>query len=155
MFLTEKNILMSKVISHVHYIYIASPVLKKKIGYKLFYNTSLFQFNTILSNSGQSLAMQLSLHLICFIIRLYSCNINPHHVNLWFLFCILLMNITVLWSVNTINGWHVHHNCFKYNNKGRHLFSKFKEKIAIRQICVISTFLEQNCSNTYITSLHC
>jgi hypothetical protein len=30
MFLTETIILMSKVISHVHYIYIASPVLKKK-----------------------------------------------------------------------------------------------------------------------------
>jgi hypothetical protein len=111
MFLTKQNIQMNKVISHIHYIYIESPFLKKKDWIHTFYNTSLFQFKT--------LAMQLSLHLIWCIIRLYSCNINPHLVNLWFLFCILLINMTVLWSVNTKNGWNVHHNCFKENNKAR------------------------------------
>jgi hypothetical protein len=37
----------------------------------------------------KALAVQLSLHLICFIIRIYSCNINPHLVNLWFVFHIV------------------------------------------------------------------
>ena len=56
MFLTKQNIQMNKVISHIHYIYIESPFLKKKDWIHTFYNTSLFQFKT--------LAMQLSLHLI-------------------------------------------------------------------------------------------
>jgi hypothetical protein len=61
----------------------------------------------------KTLAIQLSLHLIYFIIRLYSCNINPNLVYLWFLFCIFLINVTVLWSVNTTNGWNVHQNASK------------------------------------------
>jgi hypothetical protein len=36
MFSTTKSILMNKVIYHLHYIYIASSLLKKKIEYKLF-----------------------------------------------------------------------------------------------------------------------
>ena len=36
MFLAKQNIQMNKVISHIHYIYIESPFLKKKIGYTLF-----------------------------------------------------------------------------------------------------------------------
>jgi hypothetical protein len=44
MFLTTRNIIMNKVISHNHHIYIASPLLKKKLGYKLF--TIHFYFNS-------------------------------------------------------------------------------------------------------------
>jgi hypothetical protein len=36
MFLSTRTIPMNTVISHNHYIYIASPLLKKKLGYKLF-----------------------------------------------------------------------------------------------------------------------
>jgi hypothetical protein len=39
----------------------------------------------------KTFVIALFLHLICFIIRLYSCNINPYLVNLWiffFAFCI-------------------------------------------------------------------
>jgi hypothetical protein len=35
MFLVTRNIIMNKVISHIHHIYITSPLLKKKLGYKL------------------------------------------------------------------------------------------------------------------------
>ena len=119
MFLTKQNILMYKVISHFHYIYIESPFLKKKIGYTLFTIHLYFNSTQYYPTLDKTLTMQLSLHLIWFIIRLYSCNINPHFVNLWFLFCILLIHMTVLWSVITTNGWNVHHNCFKENNKAR------------------------------------
>ena len=139
MFLATRTILMNKVISHIHYIYIASPLLKKNLGYKLFTINLYFNSSQYYQTLDKTLAMKLSLHLICFIIRLYSCNINPHLVNLWFLFCILPRNMTVLWSVNITNGWNVHHNCF---NKASNMFSivdyfywslsKFKKQIAIR-----------------------
>jgi hypothetical protein len=87
--------------------------LKNKIGYTLFTTHLYFNSTLYYPTLDKTLAMQLSLHSIWFIIRLYSCNINPHLVNLWFLFCILLINMTVLWSVITTNGWNVHHNCFK------------------------------------------
>ena len=119
MFLAKQNSQMNKVISHIHYIYIESPFLKKKIGYTLFTMHLYFNSTQYYSTLDKTLAMQLSLHLIWFIIRLYSCNINPHLVNRWFLFCISLINMTVLWSVITTNGWNVHHNCFKENNKAR------------------------------------
>ena len=80
--------------------------LEEKDWIQTFYNNSLFQFITILSNSRQNIS--------------YSCNINPHLVNLWFFFWILPRNMTVLWSVNITNGWNVHHNCF---NKASHFFS--------------------------------
>ena len=108
-------------ISYSLYIHSISS-LEEKAWIQSLYNKSLLQFITILSNSRQILAMKLSLHLICFIIRLYSCNINPHLVNLWFLSCMFLINVTVLWSYTT-NGWNVHHNCFKDKNKASHCFS--------------------------------
>ena len=119
MFWTTKNSIMNKVISHIHYIYIEYPFLKKKTGYTLFTIHLYFNSTQYYPTLDKTLAMQLSLHLTWFIIRLYSCNINPHLVNLWFLFCILLINMTVLWSVITTNGCNVHHNCFKENNKAR------------------------------------
>ena len=122
MFLSTKNIIMNKVISHIHYICIASPLLKKKLGYNLFIINLYFNSSQYYRTLDKTLAMKLSLHLICFIIRLYSCNINPHLVNLWFLFCMFLINVTVLWSY-TMNGWNVHHNCFKDKNKASHFFS--------------------------------
>ena len=120
MFLATGNILMNKVISHIHYIYIAFTLLKKKLGYKLFTINLYFNSSKYYPTLVKTLAMKLSLHLICFIIRLYSCNINPHLVNLWFLFGILPRNMTLLWSVSITNGWNVHHNCF---NKASHFFS--------------------------------
>ena len=103
--------------------------MKKKIGYKLFTIHLYFNSTQYYPTLDKTLAMQLSLHVIWFIIRLYPCNINPHLVNLWFLFCILLINMTVLWLVNTTNEWNVHHNCFKENNKASHFFTKFKKKL--------------------------
>ena len=82
MFLTTRNIIMNKVISNIHYIYIASPLLKKKLGYKLFTINIYFNTSQYFSTLDKTVAMKLSLYLICFIIRLYSCNINPHLVNL-------------------------------------------------------------------------
>ena len=104
MFSTTKHIIMNKVISHIHYIYIKSPLFTINIYF------SASQYNPTLE---RTLAMKLSLHLICFIIRLYSCNIKPHLVNLWFLFCIVLITVTALWSVNTTNGRNVHQNASK------------------------------------------
>ena len=43
----------------------------------LYFNSSQY-YPTL----DKTLAMKLSLYVICFIIRLYSCNINPHLVNL-------------------------------------------------------------------------
>ena len=122
MFLTTKNIIMNKVISHIHYIYITSPLSKKKLGCNPFTINLYFNSSQYYPTLGKTLAIKLSLHLICFIIRLYSFNINPHLVNLWFLFCMFLINVTVLWSYTT-NGWNVHHNCFKNKNKASHFFS--------------------------------
>ena len=82
MFLTTGNIIMNKVISHIHHIYIASPLLKKKLGYKLFTINIYFNSSQYYPTLDKTLAMKLSLYLICFIIRLHSCNINPHLVNL-------------------------------------------------------------------------
>ena len=122
MFLATRNILMNKEISHIHYIYISSPLLKKNLGYKLFTINLYFNSSQYYPTLYKTLAMKLSLHLIYFIIRMYSCNINPHLVNLWFLLCIFLRIMTELWSVNITNGWNVNHNCFIYNNKATHFF---------------------------------
>ena len=110
---TTTNIIMNKVISHIYYIYITSPLLKKRYGYKLFAMNLYFNSSQYYPTLDKTLAIQLSLHLICFIIRLYSCNINPHIVYLWFLFCIFLINVTILWSVNTTNGWNAYQNASK------------------------------------------
>ena len=110
MFLTTKHIIMNKVISHIHYIYIASPLLKKKLRYNIFTINLYFNSSQYYPTLDKTLAMKLSLHSIFFIITLYSCNINL--VNLWFLFCIFPINVTVLWSVNTTNGWNVHQHAF-------------------------------------------
>ena len=100
-------------ISHIYFIYITSPLLKKRYGYKLFAINLYFISSQYYPNLEKTLAIKLSLHLICFIIRLYPCNTNHNLVNRWFLFCILLINVTVLWSVNITNGWHVHQNASK------------------------------------------
>jgi hypothetical protein len=42
MFLTTKNSIMNKVISHIHYIYIASPLLKTKLGCNIYFNSSQY-----------------------------------------------------------------------------------------------------------------
>ena len=62
-------------ISYLLYIHNISS-LEEKVWIQTFCNTFLFQFIAIWSNSRQTLAIQLYLHLICFIIRLYSCNSN-------------------------------------------------------------------------------
>jgi hypothetical protein len=159
---TTKTILMNKVISHLYHIYITSPLLKKRFGYKLFGINFYFSSSQYYRTLDKTLAIQLSLHLICFIIRLYSCNSNR------------LSLIFILHFFNTCDGIVIskHHDwmkcttkCFKGNNKASHFFSivdiffvffvKRLRKIAIRQIYVIFTFLEQNCTKTCITSIHC
>ena len=99
---TTTTIIMNKVICHIYYIYITSHLFKKRFGYKSFAINLYFNPSQYYPTLNKTLAIKVSLHLICFIIRLYSCNINP---NLWLLFFILLINVTVLWSVNTTNGY--------------------------------------------------
>jgi hypothetical protein len=74
--LHNKTILMNKVISHLYYIYITSPLLKKRLGYKLFAINFYFSSSQYYRTLCKTLAILLPLHLICFIIRLYSCNSN-------------------------------------------------------------------------------
>jgi hypothetical protein len=74
---TTTIILMNKVISHIHYLYIASSLLKKRIGYKLFTITLYFNSSQYYTTLDKTLAM------------------------------------TLLWSVNTTNGWNVHQNASK------------------------------------------
>jgi hypothetical protein len=151
---------MNKVIYHLHYICIASSLLKNKFGYKLFAINLYFNSTQYYPTLEKTLIMKLTLHLIFLIIRLYSCNIKPH--------------LVILHFVNKCDGIVIskHHEwmkctskCFKDNNKASNFFSivdyifwsfsKFKEKIAIWQIYVIFTFLEQNCTNTCITTILC
>ena len=68
---TTKTILMNKVISHLYYIYITSPLLKKSFAIHFYFSSSQY-YRTL----DKTLAIQFSLHLICFIIRLYSFNSN-------------------------------------------------------------------------------
>ena len=79
----------TKYVINIHII----SSIGEKIWIQTFYNKSLFQFIT----PGKTLAIRWSLLWIWFIIRMYSCNINPHFVDLWFVFCTLLINVTVLW----------------------------------------------------------
>jgi hypothetical protein len=71
MFLSTRNIIMNKVISHFHYIYIASPLLKKKLGYKPFTINIYFNSSQYYPTLDKTLAKKLSFYLICFIIRIY------------------------------------------------------------------------------------
>ena len=131
--------------------------LDEQVWIQTFHINLYFNSSQYYPTLDQTLAIKLSLHLICFIIRMYSCNINPHLVNLWFLFWMLLINVTVLWPVNTTNRWNVHQNAVFFSILDYFFWSlsNVLEKIAIRQIYVILTFLEQNCTNTYITCIHC
>jgi hypothetical protein len=156
MFITKTNILMNKVISHIRYIYIESPFLKKKIGYKLFTMHLYFNSTQCYPTLDKTLGMQLSLHLKWFIIRLYSCNINPHLANLWFLFCILLINMTALWSVNTTNGWNAHHNCFKENNKASHfVFKVLRQKCNSAHLCQLFWSKTAQTPTSLATTVNC
>jgi hypothetical protein len=78
--INNKNILMNKVISHLYYIYITSPLLKKRFGCKLFAINLYFSSSKYYRTLDKTLAIQLSLHLICFIFRLYSFNSNRLYV---------------------------------------------------------------------------
>jgi hypothetical protein len=60
----------------------------KWFGYKLFAINLYFGSSQYYRTLDKTLVIKLSLHLICFTIRLYSCNINSHLVNQWFSFCI-------------------------------------------------------------------
>jgi hypothetical protein len=109
---TTQTIIMNKATTHLYCIYITSPLLKKRFGCKLFaihFYCSSSQYYRTLDNT---LAIQLSLHLICFIIRLYSFNSN--HLSV-FLFCIFLINTTI--------GWNVHQNVSKITIKQVIFFS--------------------------------
>ena len=152
---------MNKVISHLYYIYITSPLLKKRFGYKLFAINLYFSSSKYYRTLDKTLAIQLSLNLICFIIRLYSFNSNRVYV------------IFILQFCNKCDGIVIskHHDWMKCTSKcfkitisqviffqlwiSFFIFAKRLAKIAIRQIYVIFTFLEQNCTNTCITCIHC
>jgi hypothetical protein len=73
---TTQTIIMNKATSHLYCIYITSPLLRKRFGYKLFAINFYFNSSQYYRTLDKTLAIQLSLHLICFIIRLYSCNSN-------------------------------------------------------------------------------
>ena len=116
---TTKTILINKVISHLCYIYITSPLLKKRFGYKLFAINVYFSSSQYYRTLDKTLAIKLSFHLICFIIRLYSCNSNSISV------------IFILHRFNKCDGIVIgkHHEwmkctskCFKDNNKASHFF---------------------------------
>jgi hypothetical protein len=64
---TTKHILMNKVISHFYYIYITSPLLKKRFGYKHIAINLYFNSSQHYPTLDKTLAIQSSLHLICFI----------------------------------------------------------------------------------------
>jgi hypothetical protein len=115
-----KTILMNKVISHLYDIYIASPLLKKRFGYKLFAINFYFSSSQYYRTLDKTLAIKSSLHLICFIIRLYFCNNNSLSV------------IFILHCFNKCDGIVIskHHDwmkcrsqCYKDNNKASHFFS--------------------------------
>jgi hypothetical protein len=55
---------MNKVISHIHYIYITSPLSKKKLGYNPFTINIYFNSSQYYPTLGKTLAIKLSLHLI-------------------------------------------------------------------------------------------
>jgi hypothetical protein len=99
---------MNKVISHLYYIYIASPLLKKRFGYKLvainFYFSSSQYYRTL----DKTLVIELSLHLICFIIRFHSGNSN---------------RLSVIFIFGKHHDWmKCTSTCFKDNNKASHFF---------------------------------
>ena len=107
----------------MYYIYIISPLLKKKFGCTFFTINLYFNSSHYYPTLDRTFAITLSLHLICFIIRYYSCNINPYLLNLWFF---------VFHFVNKWDGivMSKHHEwvkciskCFKDNNKVGHFFS--------------------------------
>ena len=60
---------------------VTSQLLKKRFRYKLFAINLYFNSSQYYPTLDKTLAIQLSLHLICFILRLYPCNINPHLIN--------------------------------------------------------------------------
>jgi hypothetical protein len=158
---TTETIIMNKATSHLYCIYITSPLLKKRFGCKLFAIHFYFSSSQYYRTLDKTLAIQLSLHLICFIIRLYSFNSN-HLSVIFFFFCNKCDGIVISkhhdWKKCTSK-------CFKDNNKASHfffncgyfffIFVKRLTKIAIRQIYVIFAFLEQNFTNTCFPSIHC
>ena len=119
MFLTTKHIIMNKVISHIHYIYIASPLLKKKLGCNLFTINLYFNSSQYYPTLEKTLAIQLSLHLICFIIRLYSFNSN--HLSV--IFILHLFNKCDGIVISKHHDWmKCTSTCFKDNNMASYFF---------------------------------
>ena len=135
--------------------------MKKKLGCNLFTINLYFNSSQYYPTLEKTLAMKLSLDLICFIIRLYSCN----SIRLSVIFILHLFDKCDGIVISKHDDWmKCTSKCFKDNNKQVILFSivdiffifvKRFTKIAIRQIYVIFTPLEQNCTNTCITSIHC
>jgi hypothetical protein len=110
-----KTILMNKVISHLYDIYIASPLLKKRFGYKLFAINVYFSSSQYYRTLDKTLVIKLSLHLICFIIRLYSCKSNSLSV-IFILHCFDIV-------ISKHHDWmKCTSKCFKDNNKASHFF---------------------------------
>ena len=110
---------MNKVISHLYYIYITSPLLKKRFGYKLFAINLYFSSSKYYRTLDKTLAIQLSLHLICFIIRLYSCN----SIRLSVIFILHLFDKCDGIVISKHHDWmKCTSKCFKDNNKASNFF---------------------------------
>ena len=78
---TTTKFIINKVLSHIYYIYVTSQLLKIRFRYKLFAINLYFNSSQYYPTLDTTLAIQLSLHLICFILKLYPCNIYPHLIN--------------------------------------------------------------------------
>ena len=123
----KKDILMDNVLSHMYYIYIISPLLKTKFGCTLFTINLYFNSSQYYPTLDKTFAIALSLHIICFIIRLYSCNINFYLVNLWF----FVLHFVHQWDGIVISKHHEWvkciSKCFKDKNKANHFVFNWAE----------------------------
>ena len=108
-------------ISYVLYIHNISS-LEQKFGCTFFTVNLYFNSSQYYPTLEKTFAITLSLHLICFIIRLYSCNTNPYLVNLWF----FVLHIVNKWDGIVISKHHEWvkciSKCFKDKNKTSHFF---------------------------------
>jgi hypothetical protein len=59
------KIIINKVIYHIYYIYITSPLLNKRLGYNFFAMELYFNSSQYYPTLDKTLAIKLSLHLIC------------------------------------------------------------------------------------------
>ena len=112
---TTTQFIINKVISHIYYIYVTSQLLKKRFGCKLFAINLYFNSSQYYPTLDKTLALKLSLHLICFILRLYPC------ISLISDFYFAFVNKCDGVVINKYHKWiKCTSKCFKDNNKASH-----------------------------------